>query len=321
MPVGISRKRTAELLENRHDDFWSHFIDIGLVFLIIANVVCVVLESVDSLTLAYYPWFLGFEIFSVVIFTLEYILRVWSALELPEYDRLGPVRGRLRYMVSGYALIDFVAILPFYLGVFFTGMDWRFLRVVRLLRLFKLTRYSIAMQALLQSLQAESESLVAAFFLLFVLFVLASSGIYLIERDMQPDAFGSIPAAMWWAMATLTTVGYGDVVPVTVWGKIFGGVITVIGVGMVALPAGIIASGFSEHLREQRTSSDDLLSTVLDEQAPLHARKLAATTLGNTMNLREQTIARLLHTAQVEPLPAPSQAPAESDQKLAGPLE
>ena len=87
MPVGISRKRTAELLENRHDDFWSHFIDIGLVFLIIANVVCVVLESVDSLTLAYYPWFLGFEIFSVVIFTLEYILRVWSALELPEYDR------------------------------------------------------------------------------------------------------------------------------------------------------------------------------------------------------------------------------------------
>jgi voltage-gated potassium channel len=135
---------------------------------------------------------------------------------------------------------------------------------------------------------------------LAVLFVLASSGIYLIENKVQPEAFGSIPAAMWWAMATLTTVGYGDVVPVTILGKVFGGAITIIGVGMVALPAGIIASGFSEHLREQRTSYDELFGTLLDEQAPPHTRKLAAATLGNTLNLREQTVQRLLQTVSAK---------------------
>ena len=300
MLAGISRKRVAELLENRHEDYWSHRLDISLVLLIILNIIQIVLESVDSIAQAYYPWFLGFEIFSVFIFTVEYILRVWSSLELPKYAHHGPFKGRLQYMLSGYALIDLAAILPFYLGFFLTSVDWRFLRVIRLLRLFKLTRYSMAMQALLQSLRAESESLIAAFFLLSVLFVLASSGIYLIEHKVQPEAFGHIPAAMWWAMATLTTVGYGDVVPVTAWGKIFGGCITIIGVGMVALPAGIIASGFSERLREQRTNYDDLLNTLLDDKAPLHARKLAAATLGNTMNLREQTVSRLLQATQLE---------------------
>ena len=300
MLLGLSRKRTAELLENRHDDFWSHWIDVALVVLIILNVSAVVLESVPDYAEAYQAWFLMFELFSVTIFSIEYILRVWSSLELPEFSHWGPIKGRLRYMFSAYALIDLAAILPFYMGFFISSVDWRFLRVIRLLRLFKLTRYSGAMQALLQALKAESDSLTAAFFLLFVLFILASSGVYLIENRVQPDAFGSIPAAMWWAMATLTTVGYGDVVPITPWGKLFGGFITIIGVGMVALPAGIIASGFSEHLREQRTSYDDLFSTLLDDQAPPHARKLAASTLGHTMNLREQTVTRLLLVAQIE---------------------
>jgi len=296
----MTRQRTAELLDNRHDDFWSHLVDVALVVLIIVNVIAVVLESVASLAQTYATLFLSFEIFSVAVFTLEYLLRVWSSPELPGYTQDEPIKSRLRYMVSPYALIDLAAILPFYLGLFITAVDWRFLRVIRLLRLFKLTRYSAAMQALLNSLKAESDSLAAAFFLLSVLFVLASSGIYLIEHKLQPEAFGSIPAAMWWAMATLTTVGYGDVVPVTVWGKVFGGAITIIGVGMVALPAGIIASGFSEHLREQRSNYDELFSTLLDEHAPPHARKLAAATLGNTMNLREQTVLRLLQAFQVD---------------------
>ena len=300
MQFRLSRKRTAELLENRHDDFWSHWIDIALVALIILNVSAVILESVPDYALYYQTWFWSFELFSVTVFSVEYILRVWCAPELPEYAHLGPIKSRLKYIFSLYALIDLAAILPFYIGFFVSSVDWRFLRVIRLLRLFKLTRYSIAMQALLQSLKAESDSLAAAFFLMFVLFVLASSGIYLIENRVQPEDFGSIPAAMWWAMATLTTVGYGDVVPITAWGKIFGGFITIIGVGMVALPAGIIASGFSERLREQRTSYDDLLNTLFDEQAPQHARKLAASTLGHTMNLRETTVARLLLAAQIE---------------------
>jgi voltage-gated potassium channel len=162
------------------------------------------------------------------------------------------------------AIIDLLAILPFYL-MFFVHIDLRFLRVVRLLRIFKLTRYSSAMNILLSVLREESSSLFAALFVLLVLLMLASSGIYLIEHKIQPDAFGSIPDSMWWAMATLTTVGYGDVTPITPLGKFFGGCITVIGMGMVALPAGILASAFSDYIHRSRREYKSKLSEYLKD--------------------------------------------------------
>ena len=185
-------------------------------------------------------------------------------MDRPDCTDTRPVRGRIRYMFTLSALIDLIAILPFYLA-FFVSVDLRFLRVIRLLRVFKLTRYSAAMQVLLDVLQDEFNTFMAAFFLLAVLLVLASSGIYLIEHDVQPEAFGSIPLAMWWSLVTLTTVGYGDVTPVTTLGKFFGGCITIIGVGMVALPAGILASGFGEHLQRRRETYKELLDDVLED--------------------------------------------------------
>ena len=113
------------------------------------------------------------------------------------------------------------------------------------------------MQLLLQAFIDESSSLLAAFFIMSVLLILASCGIYLLEHDIQPDKFGSIPAAMWWAMATLTTVGYGDVVPITPIGKLFGGVITLVSMGMVAIPTGLLASSFSEQIRKRRQLFED----------------------------------------------------------------
>ncbi len=163
----------------------------------------------------------------------------------------GEPLARLKYAATPLALIDLIAILPFYLTLFFT-IDLRFLRILRLLRIFKLTRYSSAMTMLLDVIREESSSFFAGFFILIVLLVLAASGAYLVEHDVQPDKFGSIPEAMWWAMATLTTVGYGDVTPVTGWGKLFGACVTVIGIGMAALPAGILASGLADHLRRRR---------------------------------------------------------------------
>ncbi len=247
------RRRSFEILEvAQKGDRLSRYCDYGLILLILTNVLAVILESLDPLREAYGPAFQVFEVFSVAIFTVEYALRVWSSVERdPDKAARRPLRYRLRYLVSPAALIDLLAILPFYLS-FFIAVDLRFLRVLRLLRIFKLTRYSSAMTMLLNVFREEASSFCAAFFILLIILILASSGIYLVEETAQPRAFDSIPHAMWWAMATLTTVGYGDVTPITPLGKILGACITVVGIGMVALPAGILASGFADQLRRRR---------------------------------------------------------------------
>lgn len=259
------RKRTAEILQaRRKGDLASTVVDILLIVLISLSAISIILESVPAYQRFFEEDLYWFEILTITLFTIEYLARVWAA---PDSDN-APDRGdwsiRLRYIFTPMALIDLLAILPFYLAFFFP-FDLRFLRVVRLFRVFKLTRYSSAMTALLGVLREESSSFAAALFVLGVLLILASSGIYLIEHDIQPEAFGSIPAAMWWAMATLTTVGYGDVTPVTPLGKLFGSCITIIGVAMVAIPAGILASGFSAHVRRTREEFSELLDEALDD--------------------------------------------------------
>lgn len=244
----------AEVLESSGRGIrLGRIIDTLLIVLIIGNVIAIVLESVESIAASYKSLFLTIEIVSVAIFTLEYLLRFWVCVDKEDYRKLKIPnwRKRLRYLRSPLAIIDLLAILPTYL-MFFVSFDLRFLRVFRLLRVFKLTRYSRAMQLLLQSIREEKGPLLAAFFIMGVALITASCGIYLIEHDVQPDKFGSIPDAMWWAMATLTTVGYGDVVPITPMGRFFGGVITVLSMGMVAIPTGLLASSFSNQLRRRR---------------------------------------------------------------------
>lgn len=259
------RVRTAEILEvQRNNDTTSKLVDLFLIILISLNVVAIILESVPRWEALYSEQFYLFEKLSIIIFTVEYLLRIWSSVELDVHSHPNPLISRLKYMTSLSAIIDLLAILPFYLA-FVMPIDLRFLRVIRLLRIFKLTRYSGAISILLSVLREESHSLAAAFFVLFVVLILASSGIYLIEHKVQPEAFGSIPDAMWWAMATLTTVGYGDVTPITPWGKFFGSLITLVGMGMVALPAGILASGFSDQLHRRRTEYAERLSTFLHD--------------------------------------------------------
>jgi voltage-gated potassium channel len=224
-------------------------IDLFLMLLITVNVISVILESVAYIHTNYGLQFWLIEFFSVAVFSIEYALRLWTCVENPKYkNRRFP---RLVYMISPMAVIDLLAILPVYFIMFF-NVDLRFLRVLRLLRILKLTRYSTAMVMLLDVFKEETNALLAAIFILLVLLVLAASGAYLVEHNAQPDKFGSIPSAMWWAVATLTTVGYGDVTPITIIGKVFGACITVIGIGMAALPAGILTSGLADHLRRRR---------------------------------------------------------------------
>lgn len=252
-PLKHRRQRTYELLSvAREGAILSKVIDLSLIILILLNVAAVMAESMEQTRREHEVFFYWFELFSVAVFSVEYALRIWSCVEDPRRStmRLGLLNWRLRFVRSAPALFDLMAILPFYL--FHLGLlgnlDMRFLRCFRVLRVFKLTRYSQAMTLLLEVLRDNARTFAAALGVLLIVMLFAASGIYLFEREAQPEDFGSIPAAMWWAFATLTTVGYGDVTPITTEGKIFGAMITVVSIGMVALPAGILASSFSEQL-------------------------------------------------------------------------
>lgn len=265
-PYLRARQRTAEILYSAtHTDPLARFIDLGLIVLISLNVLAVVLESVQSLNATSPELFHTFEVFSVMVFTVEYLARVWSAVDNPwRVDHEHPIKGRVRYMFTGMAIIDLVAIAPFYLSMFI-GADLRILRALRLLRIFKLTRYSSAMTLLLQVFREESRTIFAAMFVSMLLVFVASTLAYIFEHTVQPEVFSSIPAAMYWAIITMTTVGYGDMVPVTLVGKILGALIGILGLGMVALPAGILASGFNNALHRRRIMLEERVQDVMED--------------------------------------------------------
>ncbi len=275
------RYRIYQLLDHRHPGIASKIVDISIMLLITLNVLAVILESVDEYYLTYQPWFDGFELLSVSAFSIEYFLRVWCCVENPRFQ--DPVRGRMRYMLTPMAIVDLLAFLPFYLTYFFE-LDARFLRVLRLVRMFKLTRYSSALDLLLAVIQREASAFISAIFVMVIIIIIASSGIYLLEHETQPEAFGSIPRAIWWATVTLTTVGYGDVVPLTPLGKAFGVLITIAGVGMAAMPAGILASGFSMEIQKRRElyrlKLREALADGVISRAEFEALKLSQQELG-----------------------------------------
>ncbi len=248
------KQRIHELVEvvpdehgRRHFDWF----DVSLAVLIVLNVLAVMLETVESLDQTYHGFFIAFEIFSVIVFTIEYVLRIWCCTVDPEFAH--PVKGRLRYATRPLAIIDLVAILPSLLP--FIWVDLRFVRVLRLLRLLrvlKLGHYSDAVTLLGNVLKSRSADLAVMLIVLGMLLVLSSGAMYYAENAAQPETFSSIPASMWWAVITLTTIGYGDAYPVTTIGKIIGGVIAVMGIGIVALPTAIIATGFAEEVQRRR---------------------------------------------------------------------
>jgi len=253
----------------------SRWLDSSIITLIAINVLAVILETEEAYTAPYHIYFHVFEWFSSLFFTVEYVLRLW-VVDL-EFDPRHPWKSRARYIFSFMALVDLVAILPFYI-VFFAPfpLDLRFIRAIRLLRLFrilKMGRYAHAVRTMTAVLGRKKEELAMTTFILVLLLVLSASGIYFVEhvpleqtlpsgevvQVQDPnDPFRSIPASMWWAVVTLTSVGYGDVVPHTAFGKFVAAIVSLLGVGFVALPTGILAAGFAEEMREQRMKRGSL---------------------------------------------------------------
>lgn len=210
--------------------------------LIILNVVAIILESYSDLRVRFGDFFMLFEALSVIIFTVEYVLRIWTS------------DNKFKFIFSTFGLIDLIAILPFYLPFLF-AFDLRVLRILRLfrmLRVFKLGRYSNSLKLIGNVLKDTKAELSITLFVAFILLVFSSTLMYYVENEAQPDKFASIGHAFWWAIATLTTVGYGDVYPITGIGKVLSAVIALIGIGFIALPTGIISSAFADRVKETK---------------------------------------------------------------------
>jgi voltage-gated potassium channel len=244
------KSRAYEILEGRRHDRASNITNLLIVALIGMNLLAFTLSTVKPLYQSAIRLFDAFEAASVFAFTAEYLLRLWSCTSDEKYS--DPIAGRLRFAATPFLLADFLAILPFYLP--FAGLNFLFLRMVRVNRLFrviKLGRYSKALQTFARVVAAKRYELMTALAVIMLGLFLGSSFEYFAEHDAQPDRFSSIPASLWWGVTTMTTVGYGDVVPKTVAGKIIGSLAALLGIAIFALPAGILAAGFVEEFQDR----------------------------------------------------------------------
>jgi voltage-gated potassium channel len=240
-----------QLIEPSKGNLTSKIFDVIIISLIILNIILVIAETFDVSDTAR-AVMNGVEVVSVIVFTIEYLLRVWTADML--YPQYRGVKARLKYIFSFMALIDLIAILPFYLPLIIP-IDLRvlrILRVIRLLRIFKINRYTHALGLIAQVFRNKAAQLISSMFVVGLLIIIASVLMYNIESTVQPDAFSNALETMWWAVATLTTVGYGDVYPITAAGKILATIIAFLGIGMVAVPTGIITAGFTEIINKEK---------------------------------------------------------------------
>ncbi|MGD9783138.1 MAG: cyclic nucleotide-gated ion channel [Hyphomicrobiaceae bacterium] len=270
------RRRVYEVVEaGRGEDRLSTAVDTLIVALIVLNIAAFAAETVPSVGARFHREFLIFEIISVAIFTVEYLARIWVAVEMPFLSRLPAWKARLRMAQRPQLIIDLLAILPFYLAWMLT-IDLRVLRILRLLRFFKLSRYSPAMHTLIRVLSNERRALMGAGLLLTGAVLFAATGMYYLESHAQPDKFGSVPDAAWWAIATLTTVGYGDVAPITPMGKVFGGMVMIIGLSVLALPVAIISTGFAQEVGRRDFVINWSLMSRIPMLAELDASAVAA---------------------------------------------
>jgi len=225
-----------------------------IMFIIIISVILVILETFEGFSSGVKQTFYYIEMIAVIIFTIEYLLRIWVAPY--KYPEMSSFRARIKYIRSPMAVIDILAVIPFYLPLLIPMnlMALRALRLLRLLRLLKMNRYTNGLSSIAQVLHRKGPQLLSSMFAVLLLMIIASLIVHAVEYEAQPDAFSNAFSGLWWAMATLTTVGYGDIYPVTVLGKLVGAIIALLGIGLIAIPTGIISAGFMENMTEEKES-------------------------------------------------------------------
>lgn len=280
-----ARRRLYLILDQSAEVGWlSASADWLLISIIVITLVATVMQSVPTVAARHGRLLEIIEYVALAVFSLEYALRLWVAAEHPPWRRLGAVRAAIRWSISPAGLLDFAAILPFWLS--FLSTDLRIVLVLRLVRFFKLGRYSPAMRSLLEALYSERRALFGCFVILCGATLMAAALMHLAEGSVQPEKFGTIPDAMWWAIVTLGTVGYGDAVPMTALGRLIGGVTIFAGLLMVALPVGIVATAFASEVHKR----DFVVTWGLVAKVPLF-NQLSATQIADVMKiLRAQKV-------------------------------
>jgi voltage-gated potassium channel len=281
------RQRIYEILERGSaSDRGSLLVDRCIVALIVVNLTAVVLESIPALSARYQFWFDAIEVGSLVVFTVEYVLRLYVAVDHAPYRHLRYRTARLKYVLSWAGIVDLLAVLPFWFA-FFLPTELRVVMVLRMIRFMKITRYSPAMRSLLEVLYSERRALFGCVVIMAGITLIAAAAMHLAEGRVQPDKLGTMPDAMWWAIVTLGTVGYGDVVPMTALGKVIATTAIFLGLVMIALPVGIIANAFTEEIHRR----DFVVTWGMLARVPLFS-ELAANEIADIM--------RLLRAQQVE---------------------
>jgi voltage-gated potassium channel len=252
-------------LKSQRDEKAAWWFSWVLTLMVLLNVAAVILESVPAFEAQHRSALAAFDAASIVFFSVEYLLRVWTAAERATPRDASATRRRFGYMVGFHGLVDLLAILPFFLQSLFPGLDLRFLRILRVMRILKLSHFSTALEDLLASIYAEREAFISALYLLALSILITACLMYYAEHALQPDKFGTIPDAMWWSIITVTTVGYGDVTPLSAWGKVIGALTALSGVFTVALLTGIVASAFATRVRTQEIEFTSEVEEVLKE--------------------------------------------------------
>jgi voltage-gated potassium channel len=261
--------------------------NILLATLIVVNVGAIILESVDAIREAHRETFRWIEHTATSVFVVEYVLRAWTSVDRVSGAFRDPFWGRLKYLRGFFALVDLVAVLPAVLGLL-GASDFRVLRLLRLLRMLKLTRHSTIFGLIGAVIREEAQAIGAVVFVLCLILTLSASLMYMIEGEAQPLVFDSIPAAMWWAVETITTVGYGDMVPVTVAGRILGGIVSVLGILSFAMFSGIITVGFMEQLKLRRAQYQRLVDRRVAKGRLNEADMVEMERLGDRLGLPEE---------------------------------
>jgi voltage-gated potassium channel len=256
------KRRTFEIMEGEVPDKYSHFVEVFIALLVVANVIGIILESVPEIHEAFAYEFHAFDVFSVAVFSVEFVLRVWSYSEKYIHSGGTAWEGRKEYMFSFYGIIDFVSTVPFYLQLLFPGADLRVLRMFRLMRIFKLSRYNSAFEDMVAAVKAEKDSFSSAVFLLFISCLLFSSLIYIIEGHEQPDVFPSIPAAMHWFVITIIA-GWGNVDPVTFVGSILVILTQVLSIALAAILTGVVATAYTAQVERRQALYEMEVRTAL----------------------------------------------------------
>lgn len=296
------RRRVHEVLDAGVSDWRARSVNSALVILIVASVASVVLETVSSLESRFAFAFQAIEFVALVAFSVEYALRIWTAPDSAPYSFKNPWLARWAYVRTPLAIVDLATIAPLYLS-FLLPDGLRVLVLLRLIRFFKLARYSPGMRSLVAALQSERKALGATVVIIFGVILVMASAMHIAEHQAQPDKFGSIPEAMWWAAVTVTTVGYGDVVPVTVAGRIIASLTAFMGLLMLALPVGIVATVFAEEIhRREFVVTWSMVARVplfcaLDasEIAEIMQYLRAQTVPANTVIVRRGDVARSMY--------------------------